>query len=286
MSEGMIENVSSLKEEGGFNLLDLIYHHLQDEVIYPLSLGGIDISITKRVVMLWIGSILLCLFFIPVARKIAQNPYRVSSRFQALVEVLVEFVRKDMVESVIHKKPSLYAPFILTLFFFILFSNLLGLVPPLGGGIVLLTGEKEWANLWPGITATGDISVTAALAVVSFVVYNLAGFIHQGPLYIRNLVPAGVPILLYPILWPIELLGKVAKAFALTIRLLANMTAGHTVILVLLGFIFQFKSYLVAFISVIGASLIYLLEIFVAFLQAYIFAFLTALFIGESQHRH
>ena len=286
MSEGMIEKVSSFKEEKGFDLLNLIYHHLQDEVIYPLSIGGMDISITKRVVMLWIGSILLCLFFIPAARKIAQNPYRVSSRFQALVEVLVEFVRKDMVESVIHKKPSLYAPFILTLFFFILFSNLLGLVPPLGEGVALLTGEKKWVNLWPGITATGDISVTMALAVVSFLVYNLAGFIHQGPLYIRNLVPAGVPILLYPILWPIELLGKVAKAFALTIRLLANMTAGHTVILVLLGFIFQFKSYLVALISVVGASLIYLLEIFVAFLQAYIFAFLTALFIGESQHRH
>lgn len=110
--------------------------------------------------------------------------------------------------------------------------------------------------------------------------------VSSAVLFIRNIVPDGIPLLLWPIMWPIEFIGLFTKPFALAIRLLANMTAGHMIILVLLGFIFQFQSYLVAPVSIAGSIAIYLLEIFVAFLQAYIFTFLTSLFISQVQHRH
>lgn len=251
--------------------------------------------------MLFLAAGLLLLILIPPARRIAKDPYRKPSRFSGFVEVLVNFIRHDVAHASLGHHSHPYEPYLLTLFFFILISNLLGLIPSLGEiyvtigqavGLIHAHGGHDSLQLplaeklWPGITATGDIGVTATLAIFSFIVILISGFAYQGVLFIRNIVPNGIPLLLWPIMWPIEFIGLFTKPFALAIRLLANMTAGHMIILVLLGFIFQFQSYFIAPVSVAGAVAIYLLELFVAFLQAYIFTFLTSLFISQVQHRH
>lgn len=301
-----IQEATEAVKETGYNVTDVIVHHLSDAPLWQMpalsEFVGFDMAITKRVVMMWIVSILLLAIFIPVARKIAKRKFEKPGRGQGFAEVFIGFIRHDVSESSMghHHKP--YDPFLLTLFFFILFSNLVGLIPPLGELAVVigeLTGMIHAhgghhdslqlplvAKLWPGITSTGDIGVTAALAALSFIVIQAAGFIHQGIAYIKNIVPNGIPIALWPIMWPIELVGQFTKPFALAIRLLANMTAGHMIIIVLMGFIFQFQSYGVVPLSIAGSVAIYMLEIFVGFLQAYIFVFLTALFVAGAQHRH
>ncbi|RME92247.1 MAG: ATP synthase F0 subunit A [Candidatus Hydrogenedentota bacterium] len=281
-----------------FNLDEVVVHHLGDQPLWHLEIGGMDMSITKRVVMMWIASVLLLAIFIPLARKIAKNPYAKPSRWQSLLESLIQFVRFDVGKASMHLAHKSYDGFLLSLFFFILFCNLLGLIPPLGelvhiAGTLFGTTSSHHGHelplavkLWPASTATGDIAVTGTLAVISFIAIQISGLIYQGIAYIKNIVPKGVPLPLWVIMWPIEVLGQFTKPFALAIRLLANMTAGHLIILVLMSFIFQFQSYLVAPASILGSTAIYMLEIFVAFLQAYIFVFLTALFIAGAQHRH
>jgi len=154
--------------------------------------------------------------------------------------------------------------YFLTLFFFILTCNLLGLVP------------------W-GATATGNISVTATLALTTFVLINLAGIRKQGLWhYVQSFIPHGLPFWLIPLMFVIEILGLFTKSFALCIRLFANMIAGHIVMLALISLIFIFKSIWIAPVSVAAAIGVGLLEIFVALLQAYIFTMLTALFVGAA----
>jgi len=292
----------SAAHSDAFSFAETIAHHLSDAPLWKLELAGYDISITKRVVMLFLAAFLLVLILVPAARRIAKNPYAKPTRFTGFIEVLVNFIRNDVAHASLGHHAHPYEPYLLTLFFFILISNLLGLIPSLGELYVfagqatgLMHAHAGHADsfslpiaekLWPGITATGDIAVTATLAIFTFLVILISGFAYQGAMFIRNIVPGGIPLLLWPIMWPIEFIGLFTKPFALAIRLLANMTAGHMIILVLLGFIFQFQSYFIAPVSIAGAMAIYLLELFVAFLQAYIFTFLTALFISQVQHRH
>jgi F-type H+-transporting ATPase subunit a len=137
-----------------------------------------------------------------------------------------------------------------------------------------------------GSTATSNISVTATLAIISFIVIQAGGMMKNGIFgYFKGLVPHGMPIWLLPIMIPVELLGLFTKPFALAIRLFANMTAGHIVIMALLGLIFILHTYIVVPVSVSFALFIYLLEILVALLQAYIFTMLTSLFIGMAVHQ-
>jgi F-type H+-transporting ATPase subunit a len=192
---------------------------------------------------------------------------------------MILYFRDEIVRRNIGHGADGFTPYILTLFFFILTMNLLGLVP------------------W-GSTATGNLSVTAALAVVSLIVIEISGFFALGPAgYAKTIfyAPKGLhPVtsaLMLVIMTPVELLGKLAKPFALAIRLFANMTAGHTVILSLVGLIFVFGSLTLGRWGVaagsVGMSLaMMLLEIFVAFLQAYIFAMLASVFIGLIRHAH
>lgn len=295
-----VTKASHGQEEHAFNIGEVIVHHLADAPLWTIYLFGIDMSITKRVVMMWIASAFLMVVFIGLARTIAKNKFAKPGRWQGFWEVLINFVRNDISHSAMGHHSRYYDPFLLTMFFFILFGNLLGLVPSLGElaqlvgettGLVAAVAPQSYeipflVKLWPGITFTGDIGVTATLAVISFLVIQIAGFAHQGPQYTKNIVPAGIPLALWPIMWPIEFVGQFTKPFALAIRLLANMTAGHMILLVLLGFIFQFQSYGVIPVSILASLAIYFLEIFVGFLQAYIFVFLTALFVAGAQHRH
>ncbi|MDP3441315.1 MAG: F0F1 ATP synthase subunit A, partial [Ignavibacteria bacterium] len=160
-----------------------------------------------------------------------------------------------------------FLPYLLTAFFFILTCNFLGLLPY-------------------GSTATGNIAVTATLATLSFIVIQLGGIKHNGFFgYFKGLLPHGLPAWLIPIMLVVELLGLFTKPFALAIRLFANMTAGHIVILALLGLIFILNTYVVIPVSIAFALFIYLLEILVALIQAYIFTMLSSLFIGMAVHQ-
>lgn len=268
--------------------------------------GGIPLHITKRVVMMWIVSILLLVIFISAANKISQNPMKIKSRFTNLIEVLFEFVRKDIAEANMHHPSGFFLGYVITAFFFILFSNLLGLFPPFGEIAELVYsnitghhtphGEGELPSpiiaIWPGITVTGDIAVTFTLASLTTILIWLAGFKYQGIQFIWHAVPSGVPLWLFPLMWPIEfIIGPLAKGFALMIRLLANMTAGHVVILVIASFIFTFAKWtilavVVTSLSIFGMGFMYILEILVAFLQAFIFTLLSSIFIGLSMHQH
>jgi F-type H+-transporting ATPase subunit a len=256
-----------------------VWHLPQWEPIHVAGLT-IDLSPTKHVVFMVLAAIIVCVLFVSMARAVRKKyEDRAPSGMANALEAMILYFRDEIVRRNIGHGADAYTPFILTLFFFILTMNLLGLVP------------------W-GATATGNIMVTGALAFVSLVAIEVSGFVALGPagyaktiFYApRGMGPVGTAIMLV-IMTPVELVGKLAKPFALMIRLFANMTAGHTVILSLVGLIFVFGNLTLGRWGVAAGSIgmsvaMMLLEIFVAFLQAYIFAMLTSVFIGLIRHAH
>ena len=230
-----------------------------------IHLFGLDISITKHVVFMWVAFI-----FLVVTLRYVANSYRkslVPRGITNLAEVLIVFVRDDIVKPTIGKGFEKFIPYLLTIFFFILTCNFLGLIPY-------------------GSTATSNIAVTATLATISFVVIQVGGMMKNGVIgYFKGLIPHGIPAWLLPIMFIVEILGLFTKPFALAIRLFANMTAGHVVILALLGLIFILHTYFVVPVSISFALFIFLLEILVALIQAYIFTMLSSLFIGMAVHQ-
>jgi len=241
--------------------LETPFGHVHIPAFPPIEIAGItiDLSITKHVLFLWIAALLLCALAFSAARS--NKKKSVPTGFGNFMETLVEFIRDEVVLPNMRSKGLRYMPYLLTTFFFILIMNLLGLVPF-------------------GATATGNVSVTAGLAIIAFVMIQAAAIKEQGLGHYLAHLTGGVHWALWPIMIPIEILGLFTKPFALCIRLFANMTGGHIVLVSLLGLIFIFKSYYVVAFPVgfmIGISL---LELFVAVLQAYIFTMLTALFMG------
>ena len=237
----------------------------------PVHIGGltIDFSPTKHVVMLVVAGLLCCLVLIIAARAHERHTHEVGrpKGFAAGIEAMVLYIRNEVAIPNVGPHGEKFAPFIMTLFFFILFANLLGLIPY-------------------GSTATGNISVTLTLALITFVVVELAGMRAQGLHYLNTIfywnkdLPIVMRVIMFVVMSPVELIGKFTKPFALTIRLFANMTAGHIVVLALIGLIFTFKSFVIGVAPALMATAIMVLELFVAFLQAYIFALLSAVFIG------
>jgi F-type H+-transporting ATPase subunit a len=228
----------------------------------PIFGLSIDLSLTRHVVMMWVASGLLIALLLLAFRRPSLVPGGLANFFEAIAL----FLRDEVVLPIMGEAGKKYLPFLLTLFFFILFCNLLGLIPY-------------------GATPTGNISVTAALALCSFAVMIGAGIANNGPLgYLKSLIPSGVPLWLLPIMIPVELISLLVKPFALCVRLFANMTGGHVAILVFLGLIVILKSEWVALGSVPFAAAIYLLEIFVAFVQAFVFVLLSTVFISMAAH--
>ena len=224
-----------------------------------------DMSISKHLVFLWISFLLLFL----VLRKAvkANTKSLVPKGIGNVIETIVVYVRDEIVMPTIGKAGIKILPFFLTIFFFILFLNMIGLIPY-------------------SATATGNISVTASFALITFGMILIQGIKKNGFFgYFKGLIPHGIPTPLLPIMVVVEFLGLLTKPFALCIRLFANMTAGHVIILSLLGLIFIFKTVYVAPISIAFSLFIYLLEILVALIQAYIFTMLSALFIGMAIHQ-
>jgi F-type H+-transporting ATPase subunit a len=230
-----------------------------------IHLFGLDISITKHVVFMWIAVLLLVLAFIAARKSYRKSliPRGVTN----LLEVLIVFVRDEIAKPTIGHGFEKFLPYLLTIFFFILTCNFLGLLPY-------------------GSTATSNISVTATLATISFMVIQIGGIMKNGFFgYFKGLIPHGIPVWLLPIMFVVELLGLFTKPFALAIRLFANMTAGHIVIMALIGLIFILRTYFVVPVSISFALFIFLLEILVALIQAYIFTMLSSLFIGMAYHQ-
>jgi F-type H+-transporting ATPase subunit a len=274
-------------DEGHGEGVDFMHHILDErEWITPFGVlhfpekgswmvGPIDMTPTKHVLFLGIAALLTLLVLLSGAAMAGRADRGLpKKRRHNAIEAMVLFIRDQVVMPNVGHGGEKLAPFVVTLFFFILFANLLGLVP------------------W-GATATANISVTAALAIMAFLVIEVGGMVALGAKgYLGTIffVPKGMPAagayLMAVALAPIELIGKITKPFALAIRLMANMTAGHIVLLAIISLIFVFGSYALAVAPVFMGVAIFFLEIFVAFLQAYIFAMLTSVFIGLIRHAH
>lgn len=238
-----------------------------------ISLNGehvLDLSITKNVLFLFFNAGVLLLIFLPIASSYKRNPGKAPRGMQSFFEPIIVYVRDEIVKPNIGPKYERYLPYLLTLFFFIWFGNLLGLLPAA-------------ANL------TGNIAVTLMLALASLLITLVSGrktyWLHiLDPL--GNTMGWGAKLPLYLILWPIEIIGIFTKPFSLMIRLFANITAGHIIILSILSLTFITQSVFVGVLSAVFASVMNLLELFVALLQAYVFTLLSSMYFGQAVEEH
>ena len=289
-------NVATAQEGGGFDIKEMILHHLADSreweapwgVVHlpqfePFYIGPIpiDLSITKHVLFMMIAAVMVAILLIMAGidakRERAAGAGRGPKGAANVVEAFILFLRDEVAIRNIGHGGEKYVPYIVTVFFFILFCNLLGLLP------------------W-GASPTGNVSVTAVLAILTFIIVEFAGMKALGAggyaktiFFIPHGVPGWIKPIMLAIMTPVEFLSKLTKPFALTIRLYANMTAGHAVVLALTGLLVMAamaSSLWIAPAPLIMAVAIMVLELFVALLQAYIFAMLTAVFIGLIRHAH
>ena len=239
-----------------------LLEHFELHPIVELHFFGLDLSITKAVVMMWIACLILLVLSIMATRRSRLVP----RGLQNIMESIILFLRDNLVLDTIGPDGLPWFPFIATLFLFILVCNLLGLIPG-------------------SFTATSNINVTAALAIVVFLAVQGIGVYKHGVIgYVRGFIPSGIPLWILPIMIPIEIISQFAKPFSLAIRLFANMLAGHGVILVFLFLILSFKSYIFAALPLAGVVVMSAFEIFVAAIQAYIFAILAAMYISAAIH--
>lgn len=242
--------------------------YIMDHEHISLESGGhvLDLSITKNVFFLFLDAIILILVFTAVARGYKKNEGHAPSGIQSFFEPLIIFVRDDIAKENIGKKYERFMPYLLTIFFFIWFGNLLGLLPGA-------------ANL------TGNISVTLSLAVMTLLITLFSGrrtyWAHIVDPLGKSMPWAG-KLMLYIILWPVEIIGIFTKPFSLMVRLFANITAGHILILSILGLAFVFESVTVGVVGALFATVMNLLELFVAILQAYVFTLLSAMYFGQA----
>lgn len=231
----------------------------------------IDFSITKNVASLLLSAIILLVVFSSVRKGYLANKGKAPKGLQSFLEPIILFVRDEIAKPSIGPKYTKYLPYLLTLFFFILVNNLLGLLPGA-------------ANV------TGNIAVTLVLAFITFLIVTFSGNKHY---WLHILKPTGVPLALLPIMVPVEIVGVFMKPISLMVRLFANITAGHIIILSLLGLLFMANSMAGAGTSlaispvvVFFSIFLNLIELLVAFLQAFIFTLLTAMYIGSAVEDH
>jgi len=243
------------------NELEIPFGKIELPHLPTIHVAGVDfdLSITKHVIFVLLSAVVVAALALSSARAYRRS--LVPKGFANAVEVIVVFVRDEIVLPNMGPGGLRYLPYLLTVFFFVLVMNLMGLIPF-------------------GSSATGNIAVTGGMAIISFIMIQVAAIRSMGLAHYLAELTGGVPWFLWPIMVPVEILSLFTKPFALCIRLFANMTGGHLVILSLIGMIFLFGSYLVPPLTLAFVLGINLLEIFVAFLQAYIFTILTALFMG------
>lgn len=257
------------KEEGGAHGA-VMFKHGGNEYVYAhghfaLKNGGhvLDLSITKNVASLLISVALLFFVFFSVSKGYKKRPGKAPRGIQSFFEPIIIFVRDDIAKENIGPKYERFTPYLLTVFFFIWFNNLMGLTPGA-------------ANL------TGNIAVTLVLSVITFVITTLSANKN----YWAHIFTPPVPKLLYLIMVPIEIIGMFTKPFSLMIRLFANITAGHIIMLSLFGLIFIFESMAVGVVSTAFATFMNFLELLVAFIQAYVFTLLSASYFATAVEEH
>lgn len=243
--------------------MDNPLHHFELHPLVHLNLLGLDISINKAVICMWIAVASVFLLFRLV---IAKGIKLVPGKLQSLTEMLLEFIR-GMVDEFIGEDGKKYFTFVATLFFFILACNLIGLFPHYS------------------YTVTSQIVVTGAFAVMIFVMTLIIGFAKHGFRFFSILVPPGIPKVMVPVMIPIEIISMLARPISLSVRLFANMTAGHTVLAVLFGLGVSAPAWVgwmpIGFTVVVNG-----LEVAIAFIQAYIFTILTCVYIGDVVKLH
>lgn len=233
-------------------------HHFELHPIVHLSLMGIDISITKAVLAMWAGmAVIVGIFMLVVRRDLTLVP----GKLQSVLEIAMEFIRGMVDEFIGEEEGKKYFSFIATLFLFILACNMIGLIPG-------------------SYTITSQIVVTGAFAVGIFFMTLVIGFVKHGVHFVTILVPPGVPKIMIPVMIPIEIISMLARPLSLSVRLFANMTAGHTVLAVLFGLAMTVPLWIgwmpFGFTVIING-----LEVAIAFIQAYIFTILTCVYIGD-----
>lgn len=250
-----------------------VYQLHEEKIMYRDDkgewVGALDFSITKTVFGLFIGVLILFLVFTRIGKKYKKNELAAPSGLQSFLEPIIVFIRDEVAKPAIGHRYEGFMPYLLTVFFFIFFCNLLGLIPFIGG-----------------FNITGNIAVTMVLALLTFIIMVTKA---NGAFWMHIIAPPGVPGWLLPLMIPIELIGLIAKPIVLTLRLFANITAGHIIILAFVSLIFLFQQNYgggaaagVSIVSVAFSIFMNLLELLVAFLQAYVFCLLSALYFGNA----
>ena len=255
----------------------LIVKVKEDGSVDETAAVPMDFSITKTVLSLFIGVLLLLVIFISIAGSYTRNPNSAPKGLQSLLEPLILFVRDDIAIPAIGKaKYMRYMPYLLTIFFFIFFNNLMGLIPFFPGGVNL----------------TGNLAITMVMAVFTFLITSFSG---NRAYWVHIVNTPGVPWWLkipIPLMPIVEIIGLITKPFVLMVRLFANMTAGHIILLGFMSLIFIFGSMspwigiAVSPVSLLFGVFMSLLELLVAFIQAYVFALLSAIYFGMAIEEH
>ena len=243
-------------------------HPFELHNLVPISLGGLDISITKAVVMMWVVVALVTVLMV----KASSSRKLVPSKLQNMAEMVAEFIRNIILDTMGHKGMRFF-PLVATLFLFILFCNLIGLIPG-------------------SYTVTSQIAVTAVFAVSVYGLSVVLGFALHGVRFLGILVPPGTPGWLLPLMVPIELISQLARPISLAVRLFANMTAGHVILGVLFGLAIS-GGLLIGWLPFVFTIAMNGLELGIAFIQAYIFTVLSCVYLGDaitlhghSEHAH
>lgn len=261
-------NIEAMQNSGKYILSKT---HKIVKVNNPTESPTLDLSITSLICFQWLAMLILLVAFFISGRRYKKNQLSAPKNLQNLLETIIVFLRDEVVQPNLqnHRLAYKLLPYFVSLFFFILLMNLFGLIPG-------------------GHTATGALGTTAGLALTALLVINGTAIKQIGfKNWLKHLL-GGAPWYLAPIMLPIEIISLFTKPFALTVRLFANMTAGHVVLLSLVGLIFYLKTLVMAAVSVPFSVFMYALELLVAFLQAYIFTILTAVFTGLAigEHSH
>lgn len=229
--------------------------------LVPLSLGGADVSFTNSALFMSLAVILITTFLVFGMRKRALVP----GRWQSMAELSYEFVA-NLLRDTVGNEGRRYFPFVFTLFMFILFGNMLGMIPYT-------------------FTFTSHIIVTFAMAAVVFVGVTVLGFVKHGFHFFSFFVPPGVSVVLWPLMIPIEIISYLSRPISLAVRLFANLTAGHTMLKVFAGFVVSL-GVVGGFLPLAFVVALTGLELLIAFLQAYVFTILTCFYINDALHLH
>jgi F-type H+-transporting ATPase subunit a len=261
-------------------------HEFQLDPWIPLELGPVDLSVNKAVVYLWLGGIVTILFGIWVMRfGLSLRPSRRQTTGEGLYELLQGQIAEGNLPS---KAIGRWFPYVASLFLFIWMLNMIGFVPlPISSEKFEVAGVE--LPTWGIYAATANLSVTLALALITFLATHVEGIRYNGPVrYFKSWIPAGAPKGLLGLIVPLEVISQFMRLISLSVRLFANMLAGHMLIIVMLGIILIFGNLALAIISVPVATAVYLFEVvIVVTIQAFVFALLSAIYIGgaiEPEH--